>query len=82
MYLGSGNSSVVGGTGFDTVNTGAGNATVFGGQSTVVNETNTQADIASQTVVGGITQITFANGQHLDTKNVTINFTGGGHIVT
>ena len=61
----SGNDTVYGGTGADTVNTSTGNDTIFGGNSTTVNAANTQASIASQTVVGGVTQITFGNGQQL-----------------
>ena len=82
MFLGAGNTSVAGGSGFDTVATGSGNATIFGGHSTTVNETNSQAGITSQTVVNGVTQIIFGDGQRLDSKNVTINFAGGGKITT
>ena len=64
MWLGSGNDTVYGGSGADTVNTSTGNDTIFGGHSTTVNAANTQASIASQTVVGGVTQITFGNGQN------------------
>jgi Ca2+-binding RTX toxin-like protein len=82
MALGSGNSVVYGGTGADTVNTSTGNDTIFGGNSTTVNSSNTQASIASQTVVGGVTQIVFGDGQQLASRNVTLNFTGGGTIHT
>ncbi len=82
MWLGSGNDTVYGGAGAETVNSGAGNATIVGGNSTVINETNMQASIVSKSVVGGVTQITFGNGQQLDARSATINFAGGGTIHT
>ncbi len=82
VVAGSGNDTIWAGSGHDTVTTGTGNATIYGGGSTVVNETNAKSAIVSNHVVGGVTEITFSDGQTLEAKSATINFSGGGHITT
>jgi Ca2+-binding RTX toxin-like protein len=51
--------------------------TIYGGANTVVYDANASTAIKTETVVGGLTQITFNNGQTLDAKNLTINFSDG-----
>ena len=51
--------------------------TIYGGANTVVYDANKSTDIASQTVAGGLTEITFSNGQQLAANNTTIHFTDG-----
>lgn len=51
--------------------------TIYGGAYTAVQEANASTAIATQTVVGGITQIAFNNGQTLDSWNATITFADG-----
>ncbi|MGO8740244.1 calcium-binding protein [Rhodoblastus sp.] len=54
--------------------------TIYGGANTVVYDANASTSIATQTVVGGLTELTFKNGQALDAKNTTINFSDGHSI--
>lgn len=77
FVVGSGNTTIWAGAGADTVTAGlTGSATIYGGGSTIVNEAHSATDVASDTTVGGMREITFSNGQHLDaTTNTTIHFT-------
>lgn len=73
-----GSNLVVGGPSWDWVQAGnspgAEHDSIYGGHYTVITEANASTDIASQTVVGGVTQITFSNGQTLDSWNAKIIF--------
>ena len=56
--------------------------TIYGGHNTFVAEANASTAIQTETVVGGITQITFNNGQTLDSWNATIHFSDGKSLKT
>ena len=82
IKLGTGATDVIGGSGAgntDSVYAGLkGNDSIFGGTATTVYSAQSEHNITSDKVVGGVTVITFSDKQVLHVQGATIDFKGGG----